>query len=363
MGSQNLKAQWVGLVTLSVILLLAACSASSSKAAPPACVRPPTGCSLAAIGRRVHVTIGAAVPAGPIDQSGIERSLLVTQFDSVTPEYQATWTQLEPHQGHVDYGPLDDLVRFAGGHHLAVRGHVLLWDQDHDLPAWVAAIDDPVRLRQVIDRHITDVVHRYRGRIGRWDVVNEPLQTSGPDLHHGHLLAVLGPGYIADAFRAAHAADPTVSLWLNESNTEVSPSKADALVALAGQLKQAGVPISGVGLETHLLSGHAPSPGVIGALIGRLRALGLQVAVTELDVPVAGSGSTAQQVAAYRQVAAECRSAGCSEITTWGIDDSHTWLDAHLHRRHTDPLLFSAAGAKKSAYYAFRQALWGRAQR
>ncbi len=345
------------MATVTIAVASSACGSSAPTAAPARCSEPSSGCTLRELGARRHVLIGAAVTSTQIATDGTDRQLLLSQFDSVTPEYQATWTQLEPHEGQVDYGPLDSFVDFAQSHGLSVRGHALVWDQPHDLPTWVTSIDDPAKLRQVVDQHIRAVVGRYRGRVARWDVVNEPLETSGGQLHRGHLLSVLGPSYIADAFRSAHAADPSASLWLNESNTEVVARKATALVDLAGALVASGVPINGVGLETHLLSGHAPKPGVIEGLIRRLRGLGLQVAITELDVPRPSSGATSAQVAAYRQVVNECLAAGCSEITTWGIDNGHTWLDAHLHRAATDPLLFTASGATTPAFDAVRAAL------
>ena len=62
-------------------------------------------------------------------------------------------------------------------------------------------------------------------------------------------------------------------------------------------------------------------------------------------------------IVAYRRVASECRRAGCSEITVWGVDNSHTWLDDELGRRDTDPLLFDARGRPTPAFRAFRRGL------
>ena len=62
-------------------------------------------------------------------------------------------------------------------------------------------------------------------------------------------------------------------------------------------------------------------------------------------------------MAAYRRVVQECREAGCDEITTWGVDNGHTWLDRELGRRATDPLLFAADGRTTPALRAVRSAL------
>jgi endo-1,4-beta-xylanase len=169
---------------------------------------------------------------------------------------------------------------------------------------------------------------------------------------------VLGEEYIAAAFESARAADPAASLWLNVNNVERDQSKADALVDLVAGLVEDGVPIDGVGIQAHLLSGRPTEPGVLADLVERLRDLGVEVAVTELDVPRAKSGSTDRQATAYRRVAAECRRAGCSEITVWGLDNSHSWLDDELGR-NADPLLFDEDGRPTAANRAFRTGLAG----
>jgi endo-1,4-beta-xylanase len=144
---------------------------------------------------------------------------------------------------------------------------------------------------------------------------------------------------------------------LNENNVERDASKADALVRLVRELLDHGVPIDGVGIQGHLLSGRPTRAGVLGHLIDRLRSLGVDVAVTELDVPRAASGDTGRQVTAYRRVASECVEAGCSEITVWGVENTHTWLDDELGRRDTDPLLFDGRGRPTPAFRALRRGI------
>jgi endo-1,4-beta-xylanase len=120
-----------------------------------------------------------------------------------------------------------------------------------------------------------------------------------------------------------------------------------------------GVPIDGVGLQTHLL-GVPPEPGVIADLIARLSALGVEVALTEVDIVArAGEDPLAGQAADYAQVVEECLGSGCREITMWGLDDGHTWLDGFLDRADTDPLLFDADLEPKPAYESVRAAVAG----
>jgi len=302
--------------------------------------------------------VGTSVVTGPLRADRAYRALIGREFDSVTPENQAKWAAVEPEPGAPAYGDLDALVDFALANHLAVRGHTLVWDppSGNALPAWVQAIRDPVALRAALVAHIDAEVGRYAGRIDRWDVVNEPLEPLGTALAPNRFLTVLGAQYIDIAFATARRADPKATLWLNENAFEHLPAKADALVELVAGLVHVGVPIDGVGLQAHFVSGHAPAPGVIETLVTRLRKLGVAVAITELDIPMTAAGAAAQ-ADAYRQVVTECLRAGCDEITVWGANDAVTWLDAFLGRKDTNPLLFDAANRPKAAYDAFRSAL------
>jgi endo-1,4-beta-xylanase len=335
---------------------------SSAASATTLCLRAPESCSLRQVGHDRGALVGTSVVNAPLRGSAAYRALVAREFDSVTPENQAKWATIEAKRGVRDYAPMDAVVDFAVQAGLKVRGHTLLWDQagSDGLPEWVAALNDRTVLRSAVERHIRAEVGRYVGRVDRWDVVNEPMQKQGASLDKNHLFKVLGPGYVADAFAATHAADPNATLWLNENAFEHMPAKGDGLVQLVADLVASGVPITGVGLQAHFLSGRAPAPGVIEHLVQRLRHLGVAVAITELDIPkrsgVSATEASALQADAYGQVVSECRRAGCSEITVWGADDSVTWLDDFLHRR-TDPLLFDRSGRPKPAYEQFKRVL------
>ena len=328
---------------------------------PPADKCHPGTASLREAGCRLDVLVGGAVSPTVLDDDEA-RAVIARELSSVTPENELKWTVVQPARGQFDFAGADRLVDFASANGIRVKGHTLVWDQaaGNGIPPWVADINDPVELDQVLATHINTVMGRYAGRIARWDVVNEPLVSVGADRNRGHFAQVLGPRYIARAFELARAADPHAKLYLNEHSAEASPARADALVALVTELVNQGVPIDGVGLQTHLFTGNPPEPGVIDGLVRRLRMLGLDVAITELDVPLpagldAGAATDAalnRQAAIYAQIVGECLAAGCREITMWGVDDAHTWFDGFLKRTDTRPLLFDARLQPKPAYQA-----------
>src|SRR5947207_1115851 len=109
-------------------------------------------------------------------------------------------------------------------------GHTLVWH--NQTPAWVFADANgaPVSRDLLIARmhsHIAAVVSRYKGRIQGWDVVNEAVNDDG-SLRQSPWLRIIGPEYIAMAFRLAHEADPSAELHYHD-------------FAVVGSWKRAGI--------------------------------------------------------------------------------------------------------------------------
>jgi len=120
------------------------------------------------------------------------------------------------------------------------------------------------------------------------DVVNEPLSDSGgweDNIWH----EVIGPAYVAIAFRAARAADPDARLFLNEIGAERGP-KSKRLVEFVRFLVRRGVPLDAIGLQNHATAGDAPSEERLVGLGRAYGSLGLGFAITEMDV--AGGDAT-----------------------------------------------------------------------
>ena len=254
---------------------------------------------------------------------------LLGHYASVTPEYEMEMSQLEPARDRFDFARADRIVRFGARHGLPVRGHTLVWDEM--VPAWVGA-GHPTRpqLLRILHHYIQTVVAHYRGRVEEWDVVNEPLLTDG-SLRPSIWERVIGPGYIALAFRWAHQADPGAALFVNEYGAEWRDAKEQALHRLVAGLRRAHVPVSGVGFQAHLrLDAHPPQAEFAGVLASFAR-LGMRLEVTELDVRAGGRAPLVQRLteeaAIYRSVAVACRAVpACVRITTWGVTDAASWL-------------------------------------
>jgi len=209
---------------------------------------------------------------------------------------------------------------------------------------------DPAEFREAMVDHFNTIMQRYTGKMDRWDVVTEMFTTfGGQGLEHNLFYDRLGPDYVAEAFRIAHAADPTAKLFINENMVEYYPAKRQELYDLVAGMVADGVPVHGVALQMHETFA-GPTPGVITDIVNDYRALGLEVTIAELDVHTYDPLSQAQ---IYGDVVAEALAAGITDISTWGFTDKHlyTWLPG------AKPTIFDEEFNPKPAYFAVRDAL------
>jgi len=284
---------------------------------------------------------------------------LAREFNSLTASM--TWAEIDQN----GYKTTDALVKFASEHQMKVKGHALI---DHrSLPAWVNPQISADVLRRRMQNHIREEVNHFRGKVYAWDVVNEAVDSEG--LRKSILLEKLGEGYVADAFRLAHEADPDALLFYNDYDAEAAgglqKGKSDLVYALVKKLLADGVPIHGVGLQMHLFAVEYPKPEDIAANVRRLVALGLKVVISEMDVrikelPLPMPERLEMQCRIYHDVIAACvREKGFMGVTFWGFTDAHSWIN-ETGDGPDYPLLFDENYQPKPAYWGVMDALLGR---
>jgi endo-1,4-beta-xylanase len=290
---------------------------------------------------------GVAVRADLLGDPGY--AAVLTAFGSVTPENELKWESVEPQRGHYDFGPADRIVDFAQQHQMAVRGHTLVWYQQN--PGWLSDLS-PAQLKQALGDHIRTEMRRYAGRITEWDVVNEAVDDNGKP-RRSLWLDKLGIGYIALAFRLAHAADPQAKLFYNDYGAEGKGLKADAVYALVATLKRAKVPIDGIGLQAHVDT--TPPPGY-AQNVERFARLGVRVELTEMDVRTNTDDAAARNAQAqqYARLVDGCKP--CARFTVWGLDDADSWVSS-AYPGYGHATLLDAQLRPKPAFDAFRRAL------
>lgn len=307
-----------------------------------AAAEPATG--LGAIARQHGFTYGCAVLGAMLQTNAVYAHAVGVEAGLLVPEYEAKFEALQPSEGRFDFGPLDRILTWAQARSLPVRGHALIWHEA--MPAWArqAVAESPARARRVMQAHFDMVLPRTRARIRDWDVVNEPVanppgsdnpSASGP-LRPTPWLAALGPEYISLAFRMARERDPTLRLTLNDYGVEEDTPAADIkrrwLLALCRQLLDQRAPLDAVGIQAHLQMRNAFSAQKFVAFVRALRAMGLAVLITELDVREPDrvvDGYPARDAAVAAWVAAFLGAAidgGVRTVLTWGLIDRYSWL-------------------------------------
>ena len=231
-----------------------------------------------------HRRIGTALMSDRL-ANGRVRALVAREFDSLTPENEMKWVTIEPEPGTFRFDAGDKLVAFAAENGMRMRGHTLVWHSQ--LAYWVKGLKADA-LRAAMARHIQGVVGHWKGKIAQWDVVNEAIADGDSgQLRPDSPFAPLGPTFIDEAFRLAHAADPQAELIYNDYEIEGGNTpKGEAAYALCKRLKEAGVPITGVGFQMHVDPRHWPTADQIRTNLERYAALGLTIEITEMDVPV-----------------------------------------------------------------------------
>jgi endo-1,4-beta-xylanase len=307
-----------------------------------------------------HLKIGTAVTASNL--TGIARygAVAAREFNSMTPGNEMKWGSIEPARGQLNFAGADQIVATAAANSQAVRGHTLVWH--NQLPSWLTSggFTGP-QLLQIMRQHIATEVGRYAGKLVSWDVVNEPFNEDGT-LRSTIFSQGIGASYIADALTAARAADPTAKLYVNDFNIEGVNAKSTAMLNLVTSLKQQGVPIDGVGIQTHLILGQVPSD--FARNIARFAALGLDVWLSEVDVRMnlpADATKLAQQSSDYTKIAQACLAVSrCVGITVWGFTDFDSWVPGTFPGQGSADI-FDTNFDPKPAYNAVLVALGGTA--
>jgi endo-1,4-beta-xylanase len=328
----------------------------------------------------IGVAVKVGRPMNSVLESRDRQTIVNEHFNQVTAENILKPSYLHPAESTYFFDHADALVGYAANHDKTVHGHTLIWH--YGLPDWMGSFEgDTAAWTAMMTSHITEVVSRYAAGdiVVSWDVVNEAIADTDKDrdglneLRDTVWLENVGAGYLAAAFRAAHAADPNAELYYNDYNISGVPSKLRAVLDMVDRLQNDPdpVPIHGIGFQMHI-SVAWPDIKQIRKSFALAVATGLKVKITELDIAVNTDRSrkrlslteftpavAAQQqeryeaiVAAYMDVVPEAQRGG---VSVWGIVDPDNWL-----RRHNAlewPLLFDDDFEPKPALQGFADGL------
>jgi endo-1,4-beta-xylanase len=312
------------------------------------------------------------------DSLGVD--LITKQFNSITPENLLKFQSIHPQPDTYTFDAPDRYVAFGVDRGMTVIGHTLVWHSQTPVWVWAGAdggLADRATMLERMRTHIATVVGRYKGKIRGWDVVNEALNDDGT-LRDSPWRKGIGDDYIAKAFEFAHAADPGAELYYNDYNLASRPAKRAGAIAIIKDLQKRGTRIDAVGEQGHWRL-ETPTTEEIDQAITELRATGVKVLITELDINLLPPGRSpapgqppslaanpyanglpddVQQALARRyadvfRVFLKHRN-DITRVTFWGLSDADSWLN---RGRVNHPLLWDRQRQPKPAFDAVAKVL------
>ncbi len=329
---------------------------------------PPATGTLRQAGDGRHIFIGAAAASKHLDDAEYA-DILGTEFSQLQAENEMKFALIHPRPdtdpNPYDFTGGDALVAFAQAHNMVVRGHTLVWH--NQVPGWITkGGHTPSQLAEILRGHIRTVMAHYASKVYAWDVVNEAFNDDGTMRHtvwcdQPGIGAGEGTQYIEQALRWARESDPTAKLFYNDYDAEAMNKKSDAIYAMAKDFKKRGVPLDGIGFQTHV-SLKFDKPETLASYaknMDRFAKLGLELHITELDVRLsdASSASLRAQAKLYGEITALCvQQPACKLIQTWGLDDKQSWIP-QFFKGMGWALLWDDKYHKKPAYEAVYNAL------
>jgi endo-1,4-beta-xylanase len=339
-----------------------------------------------------YFKIGAALEPNQLE--GKSRELLDLHFNSVVAENAMKPGSINSVKGTYNFESADRLAKFARDYKVNMRFHTLVWHSQaadwmflaEDGSALTPSAENKELVLQRLKDFLSAVVPRYADVATDWDVVNEVIDEGRPNgMRNSLWYQLTGEDFIKVAFTETrrlldemYAQDPVKyaiakdsKLIINDYGTH-NPQKAKFLFNLVTRLKEEGVPIDGIGHQTHInISG--PSIQQISDSIKMFGEAGFDNQLTEFDVSAYTNNTDAYQTVPqellakqgyrYKELFDELkrlddmgRTAGnpegwISNVTFWGIADDHTWLHNRPVTRQDAPFAFDQNFQAKPAYW------------
>ncbi|MCL4125804.1 UNVERIFIED_CONTAM: hypothetical protein GTU68_021404 [Idotea baltica] len=245
---------------------------------------------------------------------------------------------------------------------MAFHGHTLVWHSQ--LSSFINDITDSTEMSNALKTHIEAVAGRYKGKTYSWDVVNEAVEWNG-ELRESVFLKAMGEDYLSFAFKTAAAVDPNADLYYNDYSM-ADTQKRDGVIKMIKKIQANGAKIDGIGMQAHWSLDY-PSLQEIEKSIEQYAALGLKIAITELDIDVLPHPDGISDVDGLPDDIAEKQAKRYADIfalflkhkdkidriTFWGVNDGNSWKNNFpVNGRTNYPLLFDRENQKKKAYEA-----------
>ena len=303
-----------------------------------------------------YFTVGVAVNMRNVSDPD-QIALIKKNFNSITAENDMKPVSLQPREGEWNWENADKIANFCRENNIPLRGHCLCWHSQFADWMFVDENGNDVSKEVFYERlrtHIHAVVNRYKDIVYAWDVVNEAMadgdgrmnpwtrEVPSPYRQSRHF-KLCGDEFIAKAFEFAREADPDALLFYNDYNA-ADPAKRDRIYNMVKKMKDAGVPIDGIGMQGHY-NIYGPSMENVEAAIKKYSEIVDQIHFTELDIRINEemggqlrfSRGEAKPVPEHVKVLHEAQYADLfklfrkykdviTNVTFWNLSDRDSWL-------------------------------------
>jgi GH35 family endo-1,4-beta-xylanase/enterochelin esterase-like enzyme len=328
-----------------------------------------------------YFTIGVAVNQRNISNDD-QISVIKNEFNSITAENDMKPVSVHPKEGEWNWEAADKIADFCRQNGIKLRGHCLCWHSQFCDWMFVDKKGKPVKKEVFYERlrdHIHTVVNRYKDVVYAWDVVNEAMaDDGGPRFGFGRggqqpspyrqsrHFQLCGDEFIAKAFEFAREADPDALLFYNDYSC-VDPGKRERIYNMVKKMKDAGVPIDGIGMQGHY-NIYFPDEDQLDLTITKFSELVKHIHITELDLRMNNesggqlmfSRGEAKPMPAYMSTLQTDQYARLfkvfrkhkdviDNVTFWNLGDRDSWLGVNNH-----PLPFDENYKPKACYRAIR---------
>ena len=305
-----------------------------------------------------YFTVGVAVNQRNVSDEA-QMAIIKKQYNSVTAENDWKPGMIHPKEGVWNFERADKIANFCRENGIKMRGHCLCWHSQFADWMFVDKKGKPVKKEVFYERlreHIHTVVNRYKDVVYAWDVVNEAIADGGSPRHgqepnpyrQSRHYQLCGDEFIAKAFEFAREADPDALLFYNDYST-VDPGKRERIYEMVKKMKEAGVPIDGIGMQGHY-NIYFPDEELLDKAITRFSEIVSHIHITELDLrtntesggQLAFSRGEAKPLAGYMQTLQEDQYARIfkvlrrhkdviDNVTFWNLSDKDSWLGVNNH--------------------------------
>jgi endo-1,4-beta-xylanase len=335
---------------------LAGCSRSDTRPEPSASSTSPS--SLTGLAGRKGRRFGSAIAWNEKGERGSIQNAAYTavvkaECGLVVPENELKWQFTRKDPKSFDFSRMDDIVKWAQGAGLAIRGHTLLWNRPRWFPnGSTSTISAPAGFggRAAADHAYPHVTERYRGVITSYDVVNETIDHDTHGLIETSLSRAMGSGEaVLDlAFHTARDQLPDAQLVYNDYMSwepQHDKHRADVLRLLEG-FRRRNVPVDALGIQSHIeILALDPATGLgpyqereWRKFLDDVVAMGYKLLVTEFDVKDKALASdvatrdakVAEYSKRYFDVMLDYDELG--DILAWGMVDKFSWLQGFSPR-------------------------------